>query len=178
MATHLTSIPSQTASSVWGFGVGLVRESYTHLIRYYDRLSRYLHEVQEDEEMLQQWRTSYDSTQPSSGTSVAPLLSRKQVIQSVAARAGLRPDEVPYLALVGERVVRVKVQWEHGDGPLMTIHDLWWRLYRQLERPLMWRLDLGWRYVRRLGRDLARVIVGFILVVLVVILWAWLRYMK
>ncbi|KAI4167804.1 MAG: hypothetical protein LQ343_006912 [Gyalolechia ehrenbergii] len=136
--------------STWSMGIRWVQQSSAYAVNYYDRLTRYLQGVREHEQRMQELRASYDPNQPLSETSSLALsASRKDVIEFIAARVGLRPDEVPYLAFAGEPVVRIQVQQKYGVGPLKPIQDIWGQAYQGMGRAIH-----PWsRWLGRLSRN-------------------------
>ena len=58
-------------------------------------------------------------------TSVAIIPPRKEVITTIATLAGLRPEEVPSLALAMETPVQVIVEWSHDFSLSPHIPNLW-----------------------------------------------------
>lgn len=122
-------------SSAFNSGVQLVEGYCYNIVDYYDRTHRYLKAAKEYERTLYEQRESKDSHQQRFDPLVASSTSRRNVIETIAIRAGLRTQEIPYPALVLEGVVRKIEKWKHGDSLLLqVVQDLWRRLSRRFKR--------------------------------------------
>ena len=125
-------LPTVAVSSAFNSGVTVVQESFDSVVQYCDRVYRYLQAAREYE------------IQQRSNTSVPFVTSRGEVIEAIALRAGLRPEEIPYVALTLEGLARNVDRWNYGPGLLMQaeslwqrVETLWQRLLRSLQRVIL-----------------------------------------
>ncbi len=121
-------------SSALVSGAELVEGYYNDIVDYCNRTHRYLKAAKEYEKTLYEQRESDNSNPQKFDTSVANITSRREVIETIAIRAGLRPGEIPHLALVLEGVVRNMEKWNHGDSLLMRVQNLWQCLFRRFQK--------------------------------------------
>lgn len=59
------------------------------------------------------------------------------VIESIAARAELRIEQVPQLALVMEGAVREIEAWRHGDGLWAWMQNQWRRRFESFQKMII-----------------------------------------
>ena len=158
-------------SYAWDIAIRYMEDGYAYFLDYYNRTALYLSVVREDEVDWQvQKRLVARFQQRFHDALFATLPPRKWNIKHIAAAAGLRPDEVTYLALAGDSFVRAQVQWEHREGPMMKISSRWLRLDNRL-RSSMSTINLWWS---RLGSSLEDVAFGLaseVALPLIMVLW-------
>ena len=119
-------------SSALKSGAQLVKGYGNDLVDYCVRTYRYLNAAKDYERTLYGKRMEEVLNQPGFDPLVATPPSRREVINTIAIRAGLGSEEVPYLALVLEGVVRSSGRWTHGVST--WTQNLWQRPLRYIKK--------------------------------------------
>ena len=119
-------------SSALKSGAQLVKGFGNDIVDYCVRTYRYLKAAKDYERNLYGKMEGEDPNEQKFDPSVATTPSRKEVINKIALRAGLGLEEIPYLALVLEGVVRRSGKWTNGVST--WTQNLWQRPLRHVKK--------------------------------------------
>ncbi|KAL8765448.1 MAG: hypothetical protein Q9209_007475 [Squamulea sp. 1 TL-2023] len=149
---RIIEFPTQYMKSSRNADVRTTAEEYpAYLIRYYESVVEHLQTVQNKEKIVNAMRETCHLNPKLFDPSLAGRPSQKEHIEFIAARAGLLPDEVSYLALLLESFVWATVLW---------------KLF----------LEPGWHYAEQLMEDVIEHLLSHpIVLVLAIQVWGLLR---